>query len=258
MDAIKAVPLRILGVNVSALTVDELNEAIYQYSVTSQHQLVLNVNIHALNLIYEQPDLRVFFNKASIVFVDGAGVKLGAMLLGYHLPPRITYADWMWQLAEFAEPRNLSFYFLGARPGIAEKAARMLQQRHPGLQIAGCHHGYFNKKFDHPDNKNVVAAINQLKPNILIVAFGMPMQERWLMQNWDQIDANVALTGGAAFDYVSGELQRASNMLTRTGFEWLGRLIIEPKRLWRRYLIGNPLFLWRLIKQHYGHRRSKS
>jgi N-acetylglucosaminyldiphosphoundecaprenol N-acetyl-beta-D-mannosaminyltransferase len=80
----------------------------------------------------------------------------------------------------------------------------------------------------------------------------MPLQERWLMENWDHIDANVALTGGAVFDYVSGELQRAPRWMTDNGLEWLGRLLIEPRRLWKRYLIGNPLFIWRVLKQRLG------
>ena len=86
-------------------------------------------------------------------------------------------------------------------------------------------------------------------PDILIVGFGMPLQERWLMQNWENLDARVALTGGAVFDYVSGEVRRGPRVLTDNGFEWLARFLIEPGRLWRRYLVGNPLFLWRVLQQ---------
>ena len=93
---------------------------------------------------------------------------------------------------------------------------------------------------------------NAVKPNILIVGFGTPLKERWLMENWDRIEVNVALTGGAVFDYVSGELRRAPRWMTDHGLEWLARLIIEPCRLWKRYLIGNPLFLWRVLKQRLG------
>jgi N-acetylglucosaminyldiphosphoundecaprenol N-acetyl-beta-D-mannosaminyltransferase len=84
---------------------------------------------------------------------------------------------------------------------------------------------------------------------MLLLGFGMPLQERWLMQNWDCLDVRVALTGGAAFDYISGDLRRGPRFLTDNGFEWLARLFIEPKRLWRRYVIGNPLFLLRVLKQ---------
>jgi len=80
----------------------------------------------------------------------------------------------------------------------------------------------------------------------------MPIQERWLKQNWDRLECNVAFTGGAVFDYISGELRRPPRWMTSHGLEWLGRLIIEPRRLWRRYIIGNTLFLWRVVKQRFG------
>jgi len=95
----------------------------------------------------------------------------------------------------------------------------------------------------------VLKEINASRPDMLLVGFGMPLQERWLMQNWNRINARVALTGGAVFDYVSGELRRGPRILTDNSFEWLARLLIEPKRLWRRYVIGNPLFLLRVLKQ---------
>lgn len=214
--------------------------------------MVLSGNVHSLNLAYRQAWLRLFMNHADLVRLDGAGLRLGARVLGHPTPPRATWADFAWQLAAFAEPRGFTFFFLGGRPGVAEKAAARLRERHPDLQIVGTHHGYFDKTPGSPENEAVVHAINAVKPNILIVGFGMPIQERWLMENWDRIDANVALTAGAMFDYVSGELRRGPRWMTDHGLEWLARLIIEPRRLWKRYLIGNPLFLWRVLKQRFG------
>lgn len=143
-------------------------------------------------------------------------------------------------------------FFLGSKPGIAEKAAQRLQERHPNLVIAGTHHGYFDKTPGSLENEAIIQQINAARPNILIVAFGMPLQEKWLMENWERIDANIALTGGAVFDYISGELARAPRWMTDNGLEWLGRLLIEPGRLWKRYVIGNPLFLWRILLQRLG------
>ena len=177
---------------------------------------------------------------------------LGAWFLGYKIPERITYADWTWQLAELAVSRDFTLFFLGARPGIAEKAATKLREKFPSLNVVGTHHGYFDKTRDSVENKKVIDEINLAKPDILIVGFGMPVQEQWLMENWEDIDAKVALTGGAVFDYISGELQRGPRWMVDYGFEWLARLLIEPRRLWRRYIVGNPLFLWRVFKQKIG------
>ena len=247
-----SVRFQILGVQVSPLTVSQLHTCIETYIQLDRKALVLNVNVNCLNLAYPRPWLRSFLNAADIVFCDGAGVMLGARVLGHRVPQRITYADWIWQLAEFAEPRGFTFFFLGARPGVAEKAAAYLRKRFPRLQVGGTHHGYFDKTPGSPENEGVIQRINAVRPDILIVGFGMPLQERWLLENWESIEASVTLTGGAVFDYVSGGLRRAPRWMTDQGLEWLGRLIIEPRRLWKRYIIGIPLFLWRVFRQKMG------
>jgi len=241
--------VNIFGVHIDTLTLQQLHQLIAEFIHKGCHALILNANVHCLNLAYRRSWLRNFLNQAEVVFCDGAGVMVGARILGHHIPQRITYADWVWQLAEFAEPQGFTFFFLGARPGVAAKAAHCLRERFPKLRIVGTHHGYFNKTPGSPENEAVVQKINAVKPNILIVGFGMPLQERWLMENCNRIEANVALTGGAVFDYVSGELRRGPRWMTDHRLEWLARLIIEPRRLWKRYLIGNPLFLARVIKQ---------
>ena len=239
----------ILGVNVHKLTVPMLHATITQMINSRHKSLVLHVNAHAFNLISANKWLQGFWNSAEIVFCDGAGVKIGAKLLGHDIPMRITYADWMWELAAFSAENNYSLYFLGAKPGVASQAAHQLRLKYPTLQILGTVDGYFDKTPASLENQAVIKHINSLKPDILIVGFGMPVQEKWLNENWADIDATVGLTAGAVFDYVSGNLQRAPTWMTDYTMEWLGRLIIEPQRLWRRYLVGNPLFLIRIIKQ---------
>ncbi len=244
--------IRILGINVHALTLQELLAAIEHIACTRQHAIIAHINIHGANLAYKLPWFRAFLNQSQIVFCDGFGIKWGAQLLGYRIPERITYADWTWQFASFAEQHGLTVFFLGSRPGVAEKAVTRLQAQYPNLQIVGIHHGYFNKHATSQENEAVIQAINAVKPHVLIVGMSMPTQERWLLENWERIEANVALPAGAVFDYVSGRLQRGPHWMTNHGLEWLARLIIEPRRLWYRYIIGNPLFLWRVFKQSIG------
>lgn len=119
--------------------------------------------------------------------------------------------------------------------------------KYPQFQVVGTHDGYFDKSVDSQENQMVIEKINKVRPNILLVGFGMPVQEYWLQENWEKIDTNIALTGGAVFDYLSGELRRAPRWMTDHGLEWLGRLIIEPRRLWKRYIIGLPLFFLRVL-----------
>ena len=246
-----------LGVGVDPITVEELHAEIGRLIRGGEHALMLNGNVHCLNLAYRDAALRNLLNGAEIVFCDGAGVMLAARLLGRRIPERITYADWMWRLAAFAASEGHTLYFLGARPGVAEEAARRLTERFPALKIAGVHHGYFDHATGSPENESVIEGINAARPDILVVGFGMPRQERWLMENWDRVDANVTLTGGAVFDYVSGRLRRGPRLLTDYGFEWLARLLVEPARLWRRYLVGNPVFVLRVLRQRLSPEKRK-
>lgn len=241
--------VHVLGIRLSTCAREELLDTIRQSINEENRIIVLSGNVYSFNLAYRQPWLRSFFNQADIVRLDGAGLRLGARLLGYTMPGRMTWADFAWDLAEFAETRGFTFFFLGAKRGVAEKAAANLKTRFPALSIVGTHHGYFDKTNGSMENEAVIDKINALRPDILIVGFGMPLQERWLRENWDRIDANITLTGGAVFDYVSGELQRGPRWMTDHGLEWLARLIIEPRRLWKRYIIGNPVFIYRVIRQ---------
>ena len=245
----------VLGVGVDPITVGELHAEIARLARSGGRGTVLNVNANCLNLLYRSPALREFFGAADVVFCDGSGVMLAARLLGKSLPARITYADWAWQLAAFAEAEGLSLFLLGAEPGVAHRAAQRLLERHPGLRISGVRHGYFDHTPGSPDNEAVLREINTARPDLLLVGFGMPLQERWLMHNRHRLEAGVALTGGAVFDYVSGGLRRGPHILTDNGFEWLARLTLEPRRLWRRYLLGNPLFLLRVLGQRLGEGR---
>ncbi|MCB9138846.1 MAG: WecB/TagA/CpsF family glycosyltransferase [Caldilineaceae bacterium] len=242
-------PVNVTGVNITPVSVDELHQYMAAVIAADQSVIIPNVNVYALNLAAKEPWLKEFFNQAPLVFCDGTGVILGARLLGQKIPERITYADWMWQLGAFAAERGYSFFLLGSDKGIAQKAAESMQSRIPDLKIAGWHHGYFDKRPDSAENMHVLALINQAKPDILVIGFGMPLQEHWLMENWDGLNVHIALTGGAVFDYVSGTLQRAPTWMTNHGLEWLGRMLIEPGRLWKRYVIGNPTFLTRVLNE---------
>ncbi len=247
-DTIESV--KILGIQVHLLTEIRLYQYITYVILQKRRALVLNVNIHCYNVAYHNPWLRDYLNNADIVFCDGSGVALGARILGLPIPKRFTSADWMWDLAELAEHRGFTFFFLGAKPTIAEKAAQKLIDRFPGLRIT-THHGYFDMTTDSVENQIIVRQINASKANILVVGFGMPLQETWLKENWDNLNVNIGFSTGAVFDYISGELKRGPRWMTSNGLEWLARLLIEPKRLWRRYLIGNMFFLYLILKERF-------
>ncbi len=244
--------IKIIGTKVSLCHEKELLDIVSQSIADRKKILVLSGNVHSFNLCYKTPWLREFFNQSDIVRIDGAGIRLGAGLLGYSTPPRMTWADLGWNLAEMAAKKGFRLFLLGAKPEVAKNAAEKLRERYPDLEIAGVNHGYFTKESGHPENEAVIEKINIEKPDILLVGFGMPLQEKWVKENYENLSSNVIFTVGAAFDYISGELERAPYWMTKIGFEWLGRMFIEPVRLWRRYVIGNPFFILRVIGQRIG------
>ena len=239
----------ILGVQVHALDQETMRTAVHDVIERGGKSLVLNVNCQCINLAYTRPWLRDFLNSADLVFCDGVGVLIGARLLGHRLPERIAFTDWDWGMGSQSQQQGHSVFLLGARPGVGERAAERMRASYPHLRIAGTHHGYFDKTRGCAENEAVVAEISAARPDILIVCFGMPLQEQWLKENWAAIDAHVALCGGAFLDYVAGDLRRPPGWMSKVSLEWLGRLLIEPRRLWRRYVIGNPIFLLRVLRQ---------
>lgn len=244
--------INILGIKLSLCDQAQLFEVLDRSILQKEKILITSGNIHAYNLAYRHLWLQDFFNGADIVRIDGAGVRLGAKLLGYNTPQRMTWADFGWDLAEFSQTMDYSLFLLGTKKQILEKAKSKLLERFPDLRIVGWHHGYFDKTAGSVENTSVLSLIDESQPDILLVGFGMPLQEKWIKENYDDLNAHVIFTVGAAFDYISGELKRAPKWMTDHGLEWLGRMMIEPRRLWKRYIVGNTLFLTRVLLQRLG------
>ncbi len=244
--------VNILGVHVGQVSLDDVLAMIRNTIASNQRALITHVNIRGMHIAYQSEWFRRFLNDSDLVYCDGMGVKLGAKLLGYDILERFTLADWIWRLAELAEKSDFSIFLLGNPLGTAEKAAACLLERFPGLQILGVYHGYFDKSADKVENEMVLDRINALKPNILLVGFGMPTQEEWLQENWEHLDINVAITVGALFEYIAGDLKRGPDWMTQNYMEWLFRLVSSPGRYGKRYLLENPLFFYRILRDRIG------
>ena len=234
----------VLGVGVDRCDLRGLLDRVDELVRAKGRSTVAYANIHVLNTSVNDPELRAFLNGVEVCYCDGAGVVLGAKVLGETLPERMTGADWIWDLAREAEGRWRLFW-LGSEPGVTETAAAKLRERQPGLDVI-TDHGYHKK--DGPENDALIDRINAAAPDILLVGMGTPVQERWVMANRDRIHAPVVWVLGATADFVSGKVSRGPAVLYNNQ-EWLARLITEPRRLWKRYLLGNTVFLARVAGQ---------
>jgi N-acetylglucosaminyldiphosphoundecaprenol N-acetyl-beta-D-mannosaminyltransferase len=242
--------VNVLGVRVDAIEKGQLLGEIAGRIRSGQQGYLANVNINAINIAQHDSTFRKILNDSPVVYCDGEGVRLGARILGVALPPRIVLTYWVWELCQFAAEQGFSIFLLGGSPGAAEEAAAVMARRFPGMKIVGTHHGYFD--MDGEESVRVVEKVAAARPNILFVCFGMPLQERWAVRNLQRLSANVVLFGGSTIEYASGRKKLAPSWMSRHGLEWLYRLFQEPGRLWRRYLIGNPLFIARVILQRLG------
>ena len=247
--------IKIFDIKIDLINSKEINEEILNLCRKNKKEVIANVNINAMNISFENKKMKSFLNNAYINFIDGDGVNLGAKLLGLKTGPKVTYDWWIWELAEFCQRNKLSWYILGAKEESVSIAFERLNKAFPDLEIKGYHNGYFNKLNN--GNKKVVEEINLLKPNILLMAMGMPAQEEWLLANMDKLNINVALTGGAVVDYISGEFKSTPDIFRKLKLEWFYRFLQRPKYLLRRYFIGNPLFIYRILVEKFQSKKEK-
>jgi len=205
---------------------------------------IFGVNAQIANLMKENSRFAKAMLTGDIQYADGASIVLASWLLGSHIAERVPGGELMEAICKEAAKDRLSVYLLGGLPGAALKASQLLSTRYPGLRIAGTccpAYGFENRP---EESQQVVKSIREANPDILVVCLGAPKQEIWAAENSASLGVSLIFPGGAVFDTLAGLRKRAPLWARNTGTEWLYRLVMEPKRLWRRYLLGNPRFLW--------------
>lgn len=235
--------VRILGVGLDRLSAQEAVQRIERLIQDGGGHRVFFANAHTLCLAWEDPAYRAILNSASVVLNDGTGVSWAAGRQGVRFQENLVGTDFIPYLCSSVQDRGYRFFLLGSRPGVAQAAALALQKRCPRLNIAGTCHGYFPAE----ENEAVVTRIREARTDVLLVGMGNPLQERWLHEHLASTEAAVGIGVGALFDYLSGRLKRAPRWMLDWGLEWVWRLAVEPRRLWRRYLIGNWKFIWYVL-----------
>ncbi len=244
--------IRILGVELDLCSLNCLQAHVLHGVRAGRPYVIANHNLHSVYLYHRVPELRAFYRQADVIHADGMPLIWWARFLGYPARPehRTTYADWVDPLMALASRFRLRVFHLGGRPGVGEQAARVLVRRYPGL-VLETHHGYFDAHPESKENQDVLRHIHAFRPHVLMVGMGMPRQELWIWQNREQIPPAVILPSGACMDYVAGAVPTPPRWAGKWGLEWFFRLIAEPGRLWRRYLM-EPFFLipwvWRDLR----------
>jgi N-acetylglucosaminyldiphosphoundecaprenol N-acetyl-beta-D-mannosaminyltransferase len=240
----------VLGNKVTDLTTAELLAEVDSIIARDASEVILNTNVHGINLAQRLPWLKDYRNSVRITHADGAGIALGARLLGYRLGPRVCINDFIWDLAKYCRENDRSIFLLGAARDVVTRAAAVLRQREPQIRIAGVHDGYFAKQG--PETDRVVAEINAARPDILLVGFGMPVQEQWVRDNASRLNVNVIMVVGGFFDRLSGVVPWTPRWMTDNGLEWVYLSLRRPRRFFERYLVGNPKFVLQVLLERMG------
>jgi N-acetylglucosaminyldiphosphoundecaprenol N-acetyl-beta-D-mannosaminyltransferase len=240
-------PISILGVRIHAVSVAETLAWIEAAVAARAPRQICTGNPEFLMAARRDREFFDVLNRADLVVPDGVGLLIAAWWLGARLPERVAGSDLIYRIAERAARRGWRLFFLGAAEGVAAKAAERLRSLYPGLEVVGTLAG--SPKVE--DEDAIVAHVRAAQPDILLVAYGAPRQDKWIARNKERLSVPVSIGVGGAFDFVAGEARRAPVWMQRLGLEWLHRLWRQP---WRVRRIFNAVVLFPLAVLRRGRR----
>jgi len=243
--------LDILGVRVDNLTMPEALDRIVNAAAQPKATRLCFVNADCMNLTFRNNQYAHSLLDADLVLADGIGLKLAGKLLKRPIIQNVNGTDLFPRLCERLADADESIYLLGGRDGVPDGVAEWIGKHHPTVKIAGFQHGYYKPE----EEKAVLEKIRASGARILLVAFGAPRQDLWIQENLDRLGVGLAMGVGGLFDFYSGRIPRAPQWMRELGLEWLFRLIQEPGRMWKRYVVGNVIFLSRVMRYRKGGRR---
>lgn len=233
----------IMGISIAAVPLSHIASLIASFIESPGKKTIFGVNAYSFNIAYGDHEYRRILEKATFVYPEGYGTYLASKILRQPLIAKTTLMDFIYELLALAQTKRWSIYLLGGKKDVLKNASDKLKERYPTLQILGYHHGYFSKR----DEEVIINRINRLRPKIVLVAMGSPKQEKWIAKNINKLDAKAFLGIGGSIDIIAGAVSRAPKWMHENGLEWVFRLVQEPERLWKRYLIGNIIFLYRIF-----------
>lgn len=204
-------------------------------------------NVHTTVMAYENEHYRIIQNSAAMALPDGAPLSKYSRMAGFRNAERVTGPDLMAELFQISEQKGYRHFFYGSTQQTLEDMRTALQSRYPGMVIAGMYAPPF-RPLTQEEDQEVTAQINAARPDFVWVGLGAPKQEEWMYDHRGKLNA-VAVGVGAGFDYVAGNIKRAPGLMQRLCLEWLYRLMQDPKRLWKRYVVTNTKFVRYILRE---------
>ncbi len=235
--------LEILGIGIDKVNSQQALERIGEFIASGESHQIVTANAEIIYQASKNEKMRNVINNAQMVTADGSGVVWASRQLGEPLGQRVTGIDLVNSICEQSAKDKWKIYILGSAPGVAATAAMNIRDKFPGCNIVGTHHGYFNAK----EEKQILAELEQLKPDVLFVALGAPKQEYWIADHLSALGIPVGMGIGGSMDVLSGNVKRAPKWMQKMSLEWLYRLLIQPTRFKR--VLALPKFMLAVKKQ---------
>lgn len=238
--------LRMFGLDMKNLTMDEAVAFLLQVMEENNPRRLAFVNPACINIAVKDREYRQILEQSDWIFPDGIGIQVACKMLGKRMKANLNGTDLFPALADAMQGTEHGCFLFGAAHGVVDDMAANLMRDYPQLKISGYQHGFLSDE----ETEKVIARINDSGASVLLVAMGVPLQEKWIERYWTQLNVPLVMGVGGLFDFMSGRMPRAPEWMRELGLEWLYRLIQEPRRMWRRYVIGNFVFLWNVMR--YG------
>ena len=235
--------LEILGIGIDKVNSQQALDKIADFIASGKPHQIVTANAEIIYQASKNEKMRNVINNAQMVTADGSGVVWASRQLGEPLEQRVTGIDLVNSICERSAADKWKIYILGSAPGVAATAAMNIRDKFPGCNIVGTHHGYFNAK----EEKQILAELEQLKPDVLFVALGAPKQEYWIADHLADLGIPVGMGIGGSMDVLSGNVKRAPKWMQKMSLEWLYRLLIQPTRFKR--VLALPKFMLAVKKQ---------
>jgi N-acetylglucosaminyldiphosphoundecaprenol N-acetyl-beta-D-mannosaminyltransferase len=232
----------ILDIRIDNLTLDHAVEQVVAQLAANEPSQVCFVNADCVNIAQHDLQYLEILRRADLTLADGIGLKLAGKILGSPIRQNVNGTDMFPRLCSALSRSGRGMFLLGGLPGVPEAVRDWLAANYPQVNVRGCHHGYFSPQ----QEPAVLRQIAESGAELLLVALGAPRQEKWIDRHQRDTGARVAMGVGGLFDFYSGRIPRCPQWLREMGLEWLYRFWQEPGRLWRRYFVGNGVFLLRV------------
>jgi len=239
----------ILGIQISSISMSNLLDDFARLIRSSSKASVCITPVNSILAARKNAQVLAIYNNANYTLCDGVPVLWASLFLGTPIEQRITGLDLLPALLEFCATNNFSLFFLGASPGVGESLKAKAELLHPSINIKGVYCPPFAVKFEKAVNDKMIAAINAVKPDIVLVSLTAPKQDIWISENLKSLDTKIAIGIGGAFEVTAGLINRAPLWMQKAGLEWFYRFTQEPKRMFKRYFIEAPVFIPLVILQ---------